>query len=139
MSAKRIDINGVVQGVGFRPFLFVLAKKYLLNREVSNTGDGVRLFVEAMGQGRSSSQISANFHHTLVTAFSDVALTISKETKIKKLVLSGGVFNKKNIFMNMVNTLRRNNLMVYTHSTIPTGDGGISLGQAVVAAALEDN
>ncbi|MFH2091201.1 MAG: acylphosphatase [Pseudomonadota bacterium] len=46
MSAKKIKINGVVQGVGFRPFLFVLAKKHHLNGEVSNTDDGVHIFVE---------------------------------------------------------------------------------------------
>ncbi|MFH2091202.1 MAG: Sua5/YciO/YrdC/YwlC family protein [Pseudomonadota bacterium] len=95
--------------------------------------------VESIGQGRSPSQISADFHHTMVTAFSDVAAMISQKTAIKKIVLSGGVFNNASIFTNMVNTLTNKGLMVFTHSTIPTGDGGISLGQAVIAAALEDN
>ncbi|GBC64163.1 carbamoyltransferase HypF [Desulfonema ishimotonii] len=45
-AARRIKINGVVQGVGFRPFLYGLAKAYGLAGEVSNTGAGVETLVE---------------------------------------------------------------------------------------------
>jgi len=48
ITAKRLEISGVVQGVGFRPFLFVLAKKYQLKGEVSNTSSGVRVIVEGI-------------------------------------------------------------------------------------------
>lgn len=37
----RLEIRGLVQGVGFRPFVYNLAKKYHLHGNVSNTGDGV--------------------------------------------------------------------------------------------------
>lgn len=46
VSAKQLDINGVVQGVGFRPFLFGLAKTHGLAGRVSNTAGGVSLFIE---------------------------------------------------------------------------------------------
>jgi hydrogenase maturation protein HypF len=46
MATKKIEVSGVVQGVGFRPFLFVLAKKYNLAGQVSNTPDGVTVVVE---------------------------------------------------------------------------------------------
>ena len=46
VSAGKIEITGVVQGVGFRPFLFQLARHYNLNGQVSNTGQGVTLVVE---------------------------------------------------------------------------------------------
>ncbi len=42
----RIDIQGAVQGVGFRPFLYVLAADLALSGEVCNTPDGVRVHVE---------------------------------------------------------------------------------------------
>ncbi len=45
-TAKRLEINGIVQGVGFRPFLFQLAAKYNLFGEVSNTSQGVVVIVE---------------------------------------------------------------------------------------------
>lgn len=46
LSAKKIEISGVVQGVGFRPFLFGLACAHRLCGHVSNTALGVTLFVQ---------------------------------------------------------------------------------------------
>jgi hydrogenase maturation protein HypF len=44
--AKRLKVNGIVQGVGFRPFVFQLAEKFSLNGEVSNTSSGVSIHIE---------------------------------------------------------------------------------------------
>lgn len=44
--AKEIEINGIVQGVGFRPFIFQLARRYNLTGQVSNTAQGVLINVE---------------------------------------------------------------------------------------------
>jgi hydrogenase maturation protein HypF len=46
LSAKKVNISGVVQGVGFRPFLFGLAHRHHLCGHVSNTASGVALFVQ---------------------------------------------------------------------------------------------
>ncbi|MGD9210994.1 MAG: acylphosphatase, partial [Desulfobacteraceae bacterium] len=46
LAAKQIEINGVVQGVGFRPFIFQLAQAHKLFGNVSNTAEGVRIQVE---------------------------------------------------------------------------------------------
>ncbi|WP_321419683.1 carbamoyltransferase HypF [uncultured Desulfobacter sp.] len=46
LSAKKIEISGVVQGVGFRPFLFGLARAHHLCGHVSNTACGVALLVQ---------------------------------------------------------------------------------------------
>ena len=45
-TAKRLEINGIVQGVGFRPFLFKLANRHGLKGEAANTASGVSLIVE---------------------------------------------------------------------------------------------
>jgi hydrogenase maturation protein HypF len=44
-SAYRIHINGIVQGVGFRPFVYSLASRYHLNGWVKNTSGGVEIEV----------------------------------------------------------------------------------------------
>ena len=44
--ASQLDISGVVQGVGFRPFLFSLAARHKIAGEVSNTASGVKALVE---------------------------------------------------------------------------------------------
>ena len=46
--AKRLKVNGIVQGVGFRPFVFQLAQKYDLKGEVANTSAGVSIHVEGL-------------------------------------------------------------------------------------------
>jgi len=50
IAAKRLEINGLVQGVGFRPFLFRLANLYGLTGEVSNTAGGVLAIVEGSSE-----------------------------------------------------------------------------------------
>ena len=44
--ASRLEISGVVQGVGFRPFLFSLAQRHGIYGEVSNSAGGVLARVE---------------------------------------------------------------------------------------------
>jgi hydrogenase maturation protein HypF len=46
ITAKRLAINGIVQGVGFRPFIYQLAHHHGLMGEVSNTSNGVDLIIE---------------------------------------------------------------------------------------------
>ena len=49
--AMRIEISGIVQGVGFRPFVYQLANRFGLKGSVSNTASGVTVHVEGAGQG----------------------------------------------------------------------------------------
>ncbi len=44
--ARRLEASGIVQGVGFRPFVYQLAKKYHLKGDVANTSSGVTIYVE---------------------------------------------------------------------------------------------
>ena len=50
IEALDIQVKGIVQGVGFRPFVYRMAKKYLVNGWVLNAADGV--FVHAEGEGK---------------------------------------------------------------------------------------
>ena len=49
-AAKRIDVNGIVQGVGFRPFVYNLALQYGLKGEVANTAAGVSIRIEGSAE-----------------------------------------------------------------------------------------
>ncbi|MFC1858988.1 carbamoyltransferase HypF, partial [Thermodesulfobacteriota bacterium] len=46
LVAKRLKISGIVQGVGFRPFVYQLAKQYGIKGEVANTASGVSIHIE---------------------------------------------------------------------------------------------
>jgi len=50
VTAKKLHVNGIVQGVGFRPFVFQLAEKYGLKGEVANTSSGVSIHIEGMAE-----------------------------------------------------------------------------------------
>ena len=44
--AKKLEVNGIVQGVGFRPFVYQLARRFDLSGEVANTSSGVTILLE---------------------------------------------------------------------------------------------
>ncbi|MBN1104004.1 MAG: carbamoyltransferase HypF [Deltaproteobacteria bacterium] len=80
----------------------------------------------------SRAEISLRFHHTAAAMISDMCRILSRETGIRRVVLSGGVFQNR-LLLGLTRTyLRREGLEVITHRDVPTNDGGISLGQAVI-------
>jgi hydrogenase maturation protein HypF len=82
--------------------------------------------------GISSSKISGKFHRTIARLIIETCEKIRSREKLNQVVLSGGVF--QNIFLLSLITegLKRSGFNVYTHHLVPTNDGGISLGQAVI-------
>lgn len=77
--------------------------------------------------------ISARFHVGLEEMIVRVSSLLREETRIKKVCLSGGVF--QNMLLRKLTTerLEKNNFKVYNHKNIPPNDGGISAGQVAVA------
>jgi hydrogenase maturation protein HypF len=99
----------------------------------------IRGVVKDMQKGMEPSEISGKFHSTLVRMFSELCEIIGKETGLNRVVLSGGVFQNSFLLTGLIQTLTRNNFQVFTHTLVPPNDGGIALGQAMVAAANTDN
>ncbi|MBC8247275.1 MAG: carbamoyltransferase HypF [Deltaproteobacteria bacterium] len=83
--------------------------------------------------------ISSRFHATLINLFSDLCGLIRKETGLKDVALSGGVFQNTILLTHLSATLQAKGFSVYTHRLVPSNDGGICLGQAVAAAAMAEN
>jgi hydrogenase maturation protein HypF len=80
------------------------------------------------------SLISAKFHNTVAQSILEVSCRIRKETSLSKVVLSGGVFQNKYLLEKTLSLLRRNMFKVFTNHLVPANDGGISLGQLVIAS-----
>jgi hydrogenase maturation protein HypF len=78
--------------------------------------------------------ISRRFHVGLAATFVELAENIREESKLNRVCLSGGCFQNALLFELLREGLRQKSFEVYFHSEVPTGDGGISLGQALVAA-----
>jgi len=77
--------------------------------------------------------ISLRFHQTVAKMVSDMCTAISNDTGLKQVALSGGVFANRLLLRLTKAALERAGLTVLTHSMVPTNDGCISLGQAVIA------
>ncbi len=78
--------------------------------------------------------ISRRFHNGMASLFVGLAEKIRESHNLNRVCLTGGCFQNVLLFELLLGALRKQNFEVYFHSEVPAGDGGISLGQAVVAA-----
>jgi hydrogenase maturation protein HypF len=85
---------------------------------------------------RSVAEISACFHNTLSAAIVEVCCRIRKSDGLARVCLSGGVFQNHLLLGVTALKLRRLGFGVFLHAMVPANDGGISLGQAVIANEL---
>jgi hydrogenase maturation protein HypF len=98
------------------------------------TGPLFQSIVADLGNGVSRETISARFHGGLVSMLADVACRISRETGIRDVCFSGGCFLNARLTFGLERLLRARGLEVYKQSQVPCGDGGLSVGQAVIAS-----
>lgn len=91
----------------------------------------VEKVVEDLRRGVGAGVISARFHNALVEGMVQVALRVGA----KKVALSGGCFQNRLLTEKAALRLEREGFQVLLHSQVPPNDGGISLGQVVVAAS----
>lgn len=83
-----------------------------------------------------ASRIAARFHNTMVQFVVQTALSLAKQHDIDAIALSGGVMQNNLLFKGLLKGLNQGGIgRVLTHARVPTNDGGLSLGQGVIAAA----
>jgi hydrogenase maturation protein HypF len=90
--------------------------------------------VEDLRRNLCAETISRRFHNGLVEALVQLACLLREDSSINRICLSGGTFNNLLLFEASVEKLESRGFDVFTHSEVPAGDGGLSLGQAAVAA-----
>jgi hydrogenase maturation protein HypF len=83
---------------------------------------------------RNEASASADFHWTFASALTDMIAGIAKETRLKDVVLSGGVFQNAILLEALVKKLQKGKFRVFIHGRVPANDGGLALGQAFFAA-----
>jgi hydrogenase maturation protein HypF len=85
--------------------------------------------------GVEASSISAKFHNGLAASAMEICSKIRSETGIDEVALSGGVWQNITLLRRTLSLLKGYGFRVYLHREVPANDGGLSLGQAVIAAA----
>jgi len=78
--------------------------------------------------------ISRRFHSGLADAVKGLAFILREEWSLNRVCLTGGSFQNVVLSQSVEAKLRQEGFEVFTHSIVPAGDGGLSLGQALVAA-----
>jgi len=90
---------------------------------------------EDVAAGARAGVVSGKFHRTLVEMFAEACRHLAARHGLTRVVCSGGVFQNVYILNNLERRLRELGLEVFTHELVPSNDGCISLGQALVGAA----
>lgn len=125
-----IELMQAFETTNVRPFSFEIEQKE--NHREILLQPIVRSLVRSIQNNESFSKISSRFHTTLIQIYLEVAKDARAETGIDQIVLSGGVFQNMILFEHTILALKKEIFKVYTHSQVPTNDGGISLGQAMI-------
>ena len=99
--------------------------------------DLVRAAAEDLLAGVPREVIGARFHHGVAAMIGEVCGLLRDRSGLATVALSGGVFQNLLLLGTVVDLLEGRGFRVLTHSRVPPNDGGISLGQAVVAAARD--
>ncbi len=92
--------------------------------------------VRDIEKGVPSSMVSGKFHATLMAMFTDLCQVIRKKTGLSRVALSGGCFQNAILLSGLSKRLGERGFHVLTHEKVPANDGGIALGQAVIADAI---
>jgi hydrogenase maturation protein HypF len=83
-----------------------------------------------------ASVIAAKFHNAVASLILEVARRIRDERELHRVALSGGVFQNRLLLNRTIRLLETAGFEVFTHIRVPPNDGGVALGQAVVADAM---
>lgn len=91
--------------------------------------------IEELKRGIGKDVIAAKFHNTVAEFTLHLCGKIRADAGINKIALSGGVFQNKYLTEKIVSLLKDNGFKVFIQRKVPANDGGISLGQAVIAGS----
>jgi hydrogenase maturation protein HypF len=116
-----------------REYVFDLAPQD--GRLVLDTRPIVAAVVKDLVRGRSPGEVAGRFHRTLAAAILEVCRAIRGGTGLGRVVLGGGVFQNDLLLSDVVARLETCGFEVYVPRRVPVGDGGVALGQVLVAHA----
>jgi hydrogenase maturation protein HypF len=102
---------------------------------VLDPGPLVARVVAERDRGTPLSLIAAGFHAALGRGVAGMAARLAREHGLDTVALSGGVFQNARLTDIVEARLRRAGLDVLVHVHLPPNDGGVSVGQAAIAAA----
>jgi hydrogenase maturation protein HypF len=133
-AAMALEYTAAAAAERIEPYPYALVAEHGITR--IETGSVIKGVVAEMARGMDRSRISARFHQTVADIIVTVSSGLSERTGIKDVVLTGGVFQNTLLVWMVTEGLRREGLNAWQNEQVPANDGGVALGQAVVAREL---
>lgn len=97
----------------------------------------IRSLALDVAAGTGTAVMSRRFHSAIVAMVVAECEAVRRERGVNQVVLSGGVFLNEFLLVNCLVALRRAGFEAHSHRLVPTNDGGVSLGQIMVASARQ--
>ncbi|MCK5011191.1 MAG: carbamoyltransferase HypF, partial [Deltaproteobacteria bacterium] len=113
-------------------FLYQQEKGY----QTINPSPLIKGVISDIKEGKSSGYISSKFHNSIVTMVVNTCSTLRDNLGLNKVALSGGCFQNTYLLSESIRRLTKKGFEVLYHRKVPTNDGGIALGQALIANKL---
>jgi hydrogenase maturation protein HypF len=90
-------------------------------------------------RGRDQPEIARAFQRGIAKGLCDAVVTLCRAHNTDTIVLSGGVFQNELLLRDLKDLLQPEQPQIWTNHAVPANDGGISLGQAALAAMSNRN
>jgi hydrogenase maturation protein HypF len=132
-AAMRLE--ALATSAGALPDLKVPDLAFAGEPAVLDTVPLVRTLVSERRRGLPTALLAAMFHECLARGIAGLCVHLGGELGVQRIALSGGVFQNALLLSRVEHLLRDRDLFVYTNHQVPANDGGISLGQALIAAS----
>ena len=97
----------------------------------------LRALIADLKKGEASSVMSLRFHEGLAKALERICVSVRAMNDLSLVALTGGCFQNAFLHVSLEKRLQAAHFEVLTHRQVPANDGGVSLGQAVIANAQE--
>ncbi len=95
----------------------------------------LRAIVTDVLAGVAPGIIAARFHNAVANLILEISVWLRRREGLNQVALSGGVFQNRTLLQRVVPRLQQANFTVLTHRRVPANDGGLALGQAIIAAS----
>jgi hydrogenase maturation protein HypF len=83
--------------------------------------------------GKPAGFISTKFHNSIAVMIAAVCLRLKERYRLDSVALSGGCFQNGQLLSRSISKLQQVGFTVLHHHLVPPNDGGIALGQALIA------
>ena len=108
--------------------------QFAYNGQEFDAAPVIQNVVEDALNGVNPAIIGARFHQAVADLILQVSIDLCERTSISQVALSGGVFQNVTLLELTVRRLENEGFEALTHSKVPPNDGGLALGQAIIAA-----